>query len=134
MKYCSGCKETKDFSDFNRKGQGYQGKFRICTRLSYKKYYYSNPKERERLVARNATTREVVREHIRNAKNKPCTDCNVQYPYYVMQFDHIGEDKEHTIARLVNYTNLAMIDAEIAKCEVVCANCHAIRTWQRNQL
>jgi hypothetical protein len=57
----------------------------------------------------------------------------VQYPYYVMQFDHLG-DKEFTIGlsvrRSVGYKRLM---SEIAKCEVVCANCHAERTFQRMQ-
>jgi hypothetical protein len=43
---------------------------------------------------------------------------------YVMQFDHLGEDKDRDIAALVaSPVSLARLEAEIAKCEVVCANC-----------
>jgi hypothetical protein len=47
-----------------------------------------------------------------------------------MDFDHVGEDKLMNIAKMAGLS-WARIEAEIAKCEVVCSNCHRIRTWQR---
>lgn len=48
-----------------------------------------------------------------------------------MQFDHRpGEAKVAGIARLKNFNHEKLL-AEIAKCDVVCANCHAIRTAAR---
>jgi len=74
-----------------------------------------------------------IRELLHSAKDVPCTDCAVKYPFYVMQFDHL-RDKEFTIGTLVNRAvPIERIRKEIAKCEVVCANCHAERTWQRGQ-
>ena len=61
-------------------------------------------------------------------KDKPCKDCNVQYAPYVMQFDHISDDKVCNVSQL---QSIEAITAEAAKCEVVCANCHAARTWRR---
>ena len=53
-------------------------------------------------------------------------------PPYVMQFDHLGEDKDRDIATLTRSpVSLARLMVEIAKCEVVCANCHAERTHER---
>lgn len=64
----------------------------------------------------------------------PCTDCNAFYPYYVMQFDHTGSDKESNVSDMANRSlSLARTKNEIAKCELVCANCHAVRTWERQQ-
>lgn len=48
-----------------------------------------------------------------------------------MQFDHLG-DKLFTISN-AGATSVERLLAEIAKCEVVCANCHAERTYQRTQ-
>lgn len=53
-----------------------------------------------------------------------------------MQFDHTGNDKEGNVGEMVGKNAAwAKIEAEIAKCELVCANCHMIRThkrsWQR---
>jgi hypothetical protein len=76
-----------------------------------------------------ATSREIIRE----AKNAPCADCGVRYPYYVMQFDHLG-DKDFNIGHIGPTCSRAKLMAEIAKCEVVCSNCHAERTHQRRQV
>ncbi|MDQ3748589.1 MAG: hypothetical protein M3367_06190 [Acidobacteriota bacterium] len=60
-------------------------------------------------------------------KNRPCADCEKTYPPYVMDFDHT-ENKLFTIgAGLHNYHKKVI--AEIAKCDVVCANCHRERTF-----
>ena len=57
----------------------------------------------------------------------------MKYPFYVMHFDHIGaEDKEGDVGYLVRVpVSEKKLRAEIAKCEVVCANCHAERTYTR---
>jgi hypothetical protein len=79
--------------------------------------------------------RDRNREYVNKIKSTtPCTDCGRGYPPYVMQFDHLGEDKDRDIANLVaSPVSLARLAAEIEKCEVVCANCHAERTHQRRQ-
>lgn len=61
----------------------------------------------------------------------PCTDCDKFYPYYVMQFDHIGSDKVANVGKLVRAAGWKTVLEEIAKCELVCANCHAERSWKR---
>jgi hypothetical protein len=49
-----------------------------------------------------------------------------------MQFDHLGDDKDRDVATLALVpVSLARLQAEIAKCEIVCANCHAERTYRR---
>jgi hypothetical protein len=59
----------------------------------------------------------------------PCVDCGLYFHYSQMQFDHRpGEDKKREVSRL---TGRRTIWAEIAKCDLVCANCHALRTWKR---
>jgi hypothetical protein len=73
----------------------------------------------------------VFRDAIWSAKAAPCFDCDVRYPPYVMQFDHREPaEKEFGIAT-ANRTRLDRVRAEMAKCDVVCANCHAERTWKR---
>jgi len=64
-------------------------------------------------------------------KSAPCTDCGVQYPSYVMQYDHIGLDKTAHVSYLMSRVSWSVILEEIAKCELVCANCHAERSHQR---
>lgn len=76
--------------------------------------------------------RQKKRKFIRDEKQKPCMDCGVQYPYYVMQFDHVrGEKKFNFSSAHVDFRNFDSIVEEMLKCDVVCANCHAIRTYSR---
>jgi hypothetical protein len=85
----------------------------------------------QRALVHNQANRAKAQEVIRTTKAKPCADCGVEYPYYVMQFDHLS-DKEFTIGSFKN-VSIKKLLAEIAKCEVVCANCHAERTHARSQ-
>lgn len=61
-------------------------------------------------------------------------DCGNQFHFRAMQWDHIGTDKASNVANLVveGYGKKKILE-EIAKCELVCAVCHAIRTWKREQ-
>lgn len=59
-----------------------------------------------------------------------CADCGVG-ELVVLEFDHL-RDKEADISALVqNGYSIATIEAEAAKCEIVCANCHKVRTMAR---
>lgn len=63
------------------------------------------------------------------AKAVPCDDCGERYPHYVMDFDHRDPlQKLFNIGSLSRMTSVAKLLAEIAKCDVVCANCHRERT------
>lgn len=68
---------------------------------------------------------------IQEAKSKPCADCKIEYPYYVMDFDHIRDKKEFTISYKKCNRSIESLRKEIEKCDVVCSNCHRIRTFER---
>lgn len=70
---------------------------------------------------------------LRSLKDGPCVDCGIRYPYYVMQFDHVKGVKKFDIGRGGVNRRLEVLMEEIAKCELVCANCHAVRTHLRKQ-
>jgi len=66
------------------------------------------------------------------AKDVSCVDCGVKYPPYVMDFDHVRGEKIKDVSDMIQkHTPMSELHAEIAKCEVVCANCHRIRTHLR---
>ena len=63
----------------------------------------------------------------------PCHDCGHLYPFYVMQYDHRpDEEKTGDVSKMMygSYSWERLV-AEIEKCDLVCANCHAKRTWKR---
>lgn len=60
-----------------------------------------------------------------------CADCGYNAHPAALQFDHLdGETKDGNLSKNLA-RSWAWIEAEIAKCEVVCANCHAVRTAER---
>ena len=61
----------------------------------------------------------------------PCFDCGESDPV-VLEFDHQGE-KLFTIGQDLRDRNWPSLLDEIAKCEVVCANCHRRRTARRGR-
>ena len=97
----------------------------------YQQTHYESNKD---LYKKRATaSRRRSKDVINKLKEVPCVDCKNQFPHYVMQFDHIKNNKVASVSKLVRERGLKYAIAEVAKCEVVCANCHAIRTWNRIQ-
>jgi len=102
-------------------------KARACQR----RYYERN---RELYYNKNKRKKELLRAIAQERKAQPCADCGGMFPYYVMDFDHReGEVKSAHVSRLVGQMNLQRLLDEIEKCDVVCANCHRIRTFVREQ-
>ena len=76
--------------------------------------------------------KEALARYLKEVKEKnPCMDCKISYPYYMMDFDHVRGKKQANVAELINTLSKKRIDTEIAKCEVVCSNCHRARTYMR---
>ena len=68
-------------------------------------------------------------------ENKCCFDCDNNYHPAVMEFDHRdGDKKSHNISDMVHKGwGLKSILIEIDKCDLVCANCHRMRTVERKK-
>jgi hypothetical protein len=85
-------------------------------------------------VARNSAEAVAKRRAIvLSAKSVPCTDCGDDYPPYVLEFDHCRGQKIRAIGSMISShrDSIEALLAEIAKCDVVCANCHRARTYNR---
>jgi hypothetical protein len=100
-----------------------------------RRHYARNSEQiKARAVAHNRVRKEQYRRDVDVLKKHPCTDCGIEYPPYVMQFDHVRGKKLGNVATMVwNLRPWDLILEEIAKCELVCANCHAERTHQRGK-
>lgn len=70
---------------------------------------------------------------IKFAKNNPCTDCRNKYHPDAMEFDHVRGTKRFELSKANGY-GAASVAAELAKCDLVCANCHRIRTASRRKI
>ena len=97
-------------------------------RAAIRRHYYAN---REAYIQKAQKRRKDLRKWLNEQKQaSPCSDCRARYPYYVMDFDHIGE-KKWEINKLINTGNAKRLKEELKDCELVCANCHRIRTHKR---
>jgi hypothetical protein len=74
------------------------------------------------IIERTAFLVEFFRSH-------PCADCGETDPI-ILEFDHLG-NKEFAIAAGIRGRSWQAVLDEIAKCDVVCANCHRRRTALR---
>jgi hypothetical protein len=127
-KRCPRCEKDLTTDDFYPvKGRGLCGICKSCTKKQATDYKKKHP---ERYKKYQRTTVERLIETKKVAKERPCADCGVQYPHYVMDFDH-REDKKFTISKMAGRVSQQRLKEEIAKCDVVCANCHRERTHQR---
>lgn len=82
------------------------------------------------------TKKNEAKTFVRKQKeSEPCSDCHIYYPYYVMDFDHVRGRKRWDVSEMTSKgKSLGAIEKEIRKCDLVCANCHRIRTYTRSTL
>lgn len=136
MKRCSICKETKDISEFNKKGTRKDGApkwqtyCKVCYN-AYKKQHYL--KNKDDYISKNREHRKTIIKWIQDYKSSfPCADCGQYFHFSAMDFDHL-KDKKFNISQGGRHGSIKTIQEEISKCEIVCSNCHRVRTWKRNQ-
>ena len=132
MKRCSRCGETKTHSEFHKykRGDGSQPWCRACRKAYDHEYCQQN---KTRWAENKQAWFEKRREWLREMKTgKPCTDCGRTFPPEAMQWDHLpGTAKVGEISKMMRHLSPKLILEELAKCELVCATCHAIRTYRR---
>jgi hypothetical protein len=87
---------------------------------------------RTRTVKRSTRTPRTERgkARINTLKKSPCVDCGETWPPEAMDFDHVRGEKTASIANL-GECSWERVQEEIAKCDLVCANCHRVRTQGR---
>ena len=135
-KACPKCQKTLPVSEFDFRDKArtkIQSYCKGCANTAWREWY-SQPRNKQHhlatLAKRRARRIERNRAIIRHLKGAPCTDCGLTFPPEAMDFDHL-ENKDELISKLVFSVGTKRLLAEISKCEVVCANCHRVRTQQR---
>jgi hypothetical protein len=134
LKKCYRCGELKAVDEFSwrRKARGQRDSFCRPCRSAYGKEHYTANRQRyidQARVLRQRLALERTRYLIEYFVAHPCVDCGETDPV-VLEFDHL-RDKRFAISAQLHARNWQSILDEIAKCEVVCANCHRRRTARR---
>lgn len=84
--------------------------------------------------AKKTAYRKATIAWYREQKDGPCTDCGGEFHPAAMVFDHLpGTEKIENPATLASQGKRRKLEEELLKCELVCANCHAVRTENRKQ-
>jgi hypothetical protein len=92
-----------------------------------KKWQRAHPEEYTASMRRSRLKKRVW---VDKQKFRPCADCGGTFPPECMDFDHVRGEKLFNLGQCSGRSIVAL-GAEIAKCDVVCANCHRIRTRRR---
>lgn len=63
--------------------------------------------------------------------DQTCQDCGTN-DFRVLEFDHRPDEEKHLdISKLIQRASLSALEHEMGRCDVVCSNCHRIRTMER---
>ncbi len=130
-KKCSRCGNEKSISEFsfrNKKKNKRQSACKKCHNALTRNHYEDNVEyyvKKAKTIKQNAVkrNRQKVFEYL---LNHPCVDCGEEDPV-VLQFDHVRGSKKCAVSMLL-YNSWKLVEEEIAKCEIRCANCHARKT------
>jgi transposase-like protein len=128
LRRCGRCGHELPIECFNRLGDGYQWWCRSC----FAAYFRARgDMHRNQSRAAKRARQEALRAHILDyLRDHACLDCGEKDPI-VLEFDHVAEKTAGISALLTATATTVAVDAEMARCEVVCANCHRRRTAQR---
>jgi hypothetical protein len=131
---CNRCGELKPLESYawHRKAAGQrQHHCRRCQSVIGREHYTANRERYIELEAqrKRARNQKRMRQLIDFLRANPCVDCGESDPL-VLEFDHLG-NKRFNISQGFSGRNWQSVLEEMAKCEVVCANCHRRRTAHR---
>lgn len=132
-KLCKRCGETKPVADFHRHSRyGYQSWCKPCRAEVAAAHYQAN---KQRRYAHNQRRQREFRDWYTSLKaGRLCADCGQVFHPAAMHWDHLpGSVKVNNLGELVRHGSRRLILEEIKKCELVCANCHAVRSVVRAQ-
>jgi hypothetical protein len=134
MKTCSRCKETKPLREFNKKRKsGVQPYCRPCQSDYQREMYAKNPiRSTQTIYDSRALRKAVLIDYFfEYLTEHPCVDCGTT-DILVLEFDHVIDDKHFGVHKaLTDCMALDRVKAEVAKCEIRCANCHRKVTAER---
>lgn len=108
-------------------------KLKSDRRRAAKRHYEANKADYvRRAAAFTAKVKKRISEYIRHYLSEhPCVDCGEADPV-VLDFDHVRGRKKYDVSTMKSLgLSLSAVEAEIAKCEVRCANCHRRVTHKR---
>lgn len=125
MKRCSGCKEMLDVDDFPWKSRAKgirQARCKACYR-EYNRAYYAQG-ERTKQIPRVRSANQANRQRYLDWKaQQKCANCG-ESSTECLDLHHIDPSQKDAAVSTLTTRGWAVIQREIQKCIVLCANCH----------
>lgn len=127
-KRCLWCAEVKAVSDFYAARGRPSGHCKACHYAYYRKRVKEDPtylRDKQRKLQKR---KQALVAAMKTAVG--CTDCGEQHPAVLDYHHNDPATKVATVAQLtLNNGAMRKVRAEMAKCTVLCANCHRKRHW-----
>lgn len=133
MKTCIKCKDDLPTSEFGKnasKKDGLQNTCKKCRKDYQKDWYKENATlHKSRVYASRDVVRKWVYEYL---LSHPCIKCG-ETRVACLDFDHRDpEQKSFNIGGLgASVNSLEKVKKEILKCDVLCSNCHRVKTAEQ---
>lgn len=128
-KRCTECRLLKRLNQFDKKRGSLRSNCKACVSKYTKEHYLKNKQyylekaTRNRILARQKLRKLLYGYYLSHS----CVDCGETDPI-VLEFDHIEKKSRGIAIMMARAMSWSKILEEIAKCEVVCSNCHKRRT------
>lgn len=150
-KTCTKCNIQKPIEEFKQKNRKLKsGTVRVTLsscKKCYKKHYTGKYPKTINTPRQPKTAKYTHAERIKRRSDRrvlrhrqfiyeylsvrSCVDCGCSN-WIVLEFDHLPEYEKTCNISEMHQMSLDRIKAEIAKCEVVCSNCHTIRSFKQS--
>jgi hypothetical protein len=137
MKKCTKCGIEKLLNEFacrTKSRDGHSVACKICMKLYHREYWKGDSRRRKKLKDNWRLARENTHKQVADLlKNSACVQCS-ESKFLTLQFDHIDTSlKEFDISTAITKGRpWHIIKAEIEKCQILCANCHSIKSMHQN--
>ncbi len=133
-KVCLDCGELKSIEQFavyqsNRKRvTPYKPRCKLCADARRRAYDRGRPQEvKDREAEKARITRRINKAQFIEKMGGECQDCHNTFPMCVYDFHHLDPNEKDNEPGFLFHRRLEVIEQELAKCVLLCANCHRIR-------
>ena len=131
MKHCTGCDTKLPFEKFSKQTKALDGLQTWCKQCVKDRYHRTRPHHLMRVKVRANKIRTENKQRMADyLRTHPCVDCG-EPDIVVLEFDHLRDKWKDVSAVMGGCYSWDRIMEEVAKCDVVCANCHRRRTYGR---
>jgi hypothetical protein len=128
-KYCPACEQLLDIATFTKKGNACgpcANKRAKDWRLVHRQDPEFVKKFNKRVTDKNKTRKLEAIEFMGGA----CQDCGGKFPPSVYDFHHVNMETKDKNPSYVLKGGLEKAKEELAKCVLLCSNCHRIRHFE----